>query len=158
MTTTTKGHPLASDDVERGVNAPTTPAPAVEGPDDSGATSPEHEGEPKTYDEAYVSKLREEAAANRVRAKRAEEAETRLRTLAVEAAVRGVLQDPTDLAWSEEYADDDGWPDDVRIREAAEELAQRKPHLGRPGGDVGQGRHSDDQERVSLVGLLKAGA
>ncbi len=114
--------------------------------------------EPETFTAEYVKELRDEAAAHRVRAKRAEAAEDRLRVLAIEAAARGVLADPTDLPWSPEYEDNDGWPDAAKLTAAAQELATRKPHLTRPRGDVGQGRHSEDRDTVSLVGLLKQGA
>jgi len=121
-------------------------------------TGDEEGAEPKTYDEAYVKNLRDEAAAARVKAKRTDEAETRLRELSIAQAVQGILTDPTDLGWSEEYADANGWPDADKIRAAAEELVDRKPHLGRPSGDVGQGRHTEEPDAVSLSGLLRAGA
>ncbi len=114
--------------------------------------------DPRTYDEAYVKQLRDEAAAARVKAKRTDEAETRLRDLAVAQAVQGILTDPTDLGWNEAYADENGWPDADKIRAAAEELVGRKPHLGRPSGDVGQGRHTEEPDAVSLSALLRAGA
>jgi hypothetical protein len=113
--------------------------------------------ESETFDREYVQRLRDEAATQRIRAKRADEAEARLRVLTIEAATRGVLTDPTDLPWSEQHADDDGWPDADKIRAAAEELVGRKPHLARPSGDVGQGRHTEE-ETVSLAGLLRVGA
>lgn len=119
---------------------------------------PDGQDAPKVYDEDYVKTLRDEAAANRVKAKRTEEAERRLRDLAVADAVRGILTEPTDLGWAEEYADEHGWPDPAKIRAAAEELVDRKPHLGRPAGEVGQGRHSDQDDVVSLASLLGAHA
>jgi hypothetical protein len=152
-----KGHAVGVENEQQGASQVEAPAPPVEdgGPSvEDGGT----EEEPKTYDEAYVRQLRDEAAANRVKAKRTEEAETRLRDLAVAQAVQGILTDPTDLGWSDEYADEHGWPDADKIRAAAEELVDRKPHLGRPSGDVGQGRHSEQDDGVSLTGLLRAGA
>lgn len=145
---------MGTEDEDRGVETPdgSTP-PAGEG-GEPGTPS----GDPETFDREYVTKLRDEAAANRVKAKRAEDAETRLREVAIAQAVQGILTDPTDLGWAEEYADDDGWPDPEKIRAAAEGLVDRKPHLGRPTGDVGQGRHSDRDDSVSLTGLLRAGA
>lgn len=124
----------------------------------SGTAEGGQQEEPKTYDEAYVKNLRDEAAANRVKAKRTDDAESRLRTLATAEATRGILTDPTDLAWSDDYADEDGWPDHDKIRAAAEELVGKKPHLARPSGDIGQGRHGEPDESVSLSGLLRAGA
>lgn len=147
---------MATEDDDSGVE-PREDSPSAEHPS-GGSGDGEPDREPRTYDEEYVKGLRDEAAAHRVKAKRAEAAEDRLRTLATEAAARGILADPTDLPWSPEYEDEEGWPDAAKIAAAAEELATRKPHLARPRGDVGQGRHSDDHDAVSLVGLLKAGA
>ena len=115
----------------------------------------------KSYDEEYVKNLRDEAAAARVKAKRAEEAESRLRNYAIASAVQGILTQPDDLIWNDAYCDADGWPDPAKILAAAEELVERKPYLGRPAGDVGQGRHSSkqDESATSILGrLLKAGA
>lgn len=153
-----KGHAVGEQNTEQGVTKVEPPAAPVGDGGDSGEPSGGDQGEPKTYDEAYVKTLRDEAAANRVKAKRAEDAETRLRELAITQAVQGILTDPTDLGWSDEYADENGWPDADKIRTAAEGLVERKPHLARPSGDVGQGRHSEPDDAVSLVGMLKAGA
>ena len=152
-----KGSAVADEAPPTGETTPETSPTAGDAPEQSGDDRGGDQ-EPETFDRAYVQKLRDEAAANRVKAKRADEAETRLRTLSVEAATRGVLQDPTDLAWSDDLNDEDGWPDHDKIRAAAEALAEKKPHLGRPAGDVGQGRHSEDEDTVSLSGLLRAGA
>ncbi|KRF19403.1 hypothetical protein ASG90_20535 [Nocardioides sp. Soil797] len=120
---------------------------------DSG-TPPGGEQDPETFPREYVEELRAEAAEHRTKAKRAEDAETRLRELAIAQAVQGILTDPTDLGWSEEYGDAEGWPDPEKIKAAAEGLIDRKPHLARPTGDIGQGRHSEPGDTVSLVGLL----
>lgn len=115
-------------------------------------------GESKSYNEEYVKRLRDEAARYRVKAKRADDAEGRLRAAAIGQATDGILADPTDMTWSDEFADDDGWPDLDRIKDAAINLVVSKPHLGRPRGFVGQGHHSDEPDPVSLSGILKAGA
>jgi len=153
-----KGHAVGEQTNEQG--ASTGEHPPMPGGDGGGSGTPQggDQGEPKTYDEAYVKTLRDEAAASRVKAKRAEDAETRLRDLAIAQAVQGILTDPTDLGWSDEYADENGWPDADKIKAAAEELVNRKPHLARPTGDVGQGRHSEEDDTVSLTTLLRAGA
>lgn len=151
-----KGHAVGVENEQQGASQVEIPAPPVE--DGGPAGEPSGEEAPKTYDEAYVKTLRDEAAANRVKAKRTEEAETRLRELAIAQAVSGILTDSTDLGWSDDYADENGWPDADKIRTAAEELVDRKPHLGRPTGDVGQGRHTEQDDSVSLTGLLRAGA
>jgi hypothetical protein len=113
--------------------------------------------EQDTFPRDYVEKLRKESADYRTRAQRAEEAEKRLHDLAVAQAVSGILVSADELHWREEFADPDGWPDHDKIRAAAEDLVQQRPYLGRPSGDVGQGRHDDEQE-VSLLGLLRQGA
>lgn len=147
---------MATENGKQGEDTGQTSTPPVGDGGDFGEPSGGEQG--KTYDEAYVKQLRDEAAANRVKAKRAEDAEKRLRDLAVTQAVQGILTDPTDLGWADEYADEDGWPDADKIKAAAESLVDRKPHLGRPSGDVGQGRHSEQDDTVSLTGLLRAGA
>jgi hypothetical protein len=149
---------VATEHDEQGVSTPDESPPPVDDGGGSGDAVPDDQGEQETFPRAYVVRLREEAAEHRTRAKRAEEAETRLRAAAVGQAAAGVLTDPTDLAWSEDLADEAGWPDPVRIRAAAEALVERKPYLGRPTGDVGQGRHSDQDDAVSLVSMLRAGA
>jgi hypothetical protein len=150
-----KGHAVAEQASPEGASAEEGATSSVEDGDGLGAPSGD---DPKTYDEAYVKQLRDEAAANRVKAKRTDDAEGRLRTLAITDGTRGILTDPTDLQWSDDLTDDDGWPDPTKISAAAEELVSRKPHLGRPSGDIGQGRHSEQDDAVSLTGLLKAGA
>lgn len=152
-----KGHAVGDQNEQQGATTRETSPPSV-GDGGKPGDTPGGEQEPKTYDEAYVKNLRDEAAANRVKAKRAEDAETRLRDLAIAQAVQGILTDPTDLGWADEYADENGWPDADKIKAAAEELIGRKPHLGRPSGDIGQGRHTDRADTMSLTGLLRAGA
>lgn len=149
---------MGTENTEQGASTVETSTPPVGDGGDSGEPSGGDQGEPKSYDEAYVKTLRDEAAANRVKAKRAESAESRLRELAIAQAVSGILTSPDDLGWSDEYADEEGWPDADKIKAAAEELVSRKPYLGRPSGDIGQGRHSEPDDGVSLVGLLQAGA
>lgn len=151
-----KGHAVDHDRTDEGVPKTDDPGASVGEPGASGGHPEDEPG--KTYDAAYVAKLREEAAVHRVRAKRAEDAEAKLRELAIAAAARDVLTDASDLPWSDTMADEDGWPDAAKITAAARELTERKPHLGRPVGDVGQGRHSDPDDQVNLAGLLRAGA
>ena len=149
---------MATENEQQGVTPPEDPPPPVDDGGDSGNDQGDDQGEPKTYDETYVKTLRDEAAANRVKAKRAEDAETRLHELAIADAVRGILTSPDDMGWDPSFADDEGWPSADKIRAAAEELVNRKPHLGRPSGDVGQGRHSEQDDTVSLSAMLRAGA
>lgn len=119
---------------------------------------PSAEDESATFDRAYVQKLRDEAAAARVRAKRADDATERLRALAVQFAVRDVLKDADDLPWSDDFADEEGWPDQRKIVAAAEALVAARPYLGRVRGEVGMGQHSEESDDISLVGILAAGA
>lgn len=154
MTTTTE-KPLVGDAKgDPGASTEPTETPPVEPVVNAGDVS----GEPKTYDETYVQNLRDEAASHRVKAKRSADAETRLHELAIAQAVAGILTSSDDLVWSDEYTDEAGWPDEAKIIQAAEDLVARKPYLGRPRGDVGQGQQSDTLPSVSLSGLLRAGA
>ncbi|GAB2934162.1 hypothetical protein GCM10027047_33230 [Rhodococcus aerolatus] len=133
--------------------ADTTTPETSESPaeDNSGGSN-----EPETFSADYVKELRDEAAANRVAAKRAATLETALRDAVISNVAKSILADPTDLAWSDDLADDDGMPDPDAIRQAATALAARKPHLGRVSGDAGQGFRGDDSGSVSLLELLKA--
>lgn len=117
--------------------------------------TPPGEAEPETFPRAYVEELREEAAGHRVKAQRADELSRRL-TVAY-AAATGRLADPSDLAYSDELLDDDGMPDQEKIAAAIDALVSRKPHLGRPSGDIGQGFRGEEAP-VSLAALLRAGA
>lgn len=154
-----KGHAVATEPSTEGVSTEEPETPPVDDGGDAGAPPDGDQGtEQETFPREYVEKLREEAAAHRTKAKRAEDAETLLRTLAIADATRGLLTDPTDLQWSDDLAGDDGWPAPEKITAAAEALVSTKPHLGRPSGDIGQGRHSETDDGVSLAALLKAGA
>jgi len=122
------------------------------------AGAPSGDQEPETFTREYVQQLRTENAAARVRATHGDEAITRLRALAIEQAVSGILMAPDDLAWRDDLADEAGFPDHDKIIAAAEELIAKKPHLARVRGDVGQGQRGDALPPVSLSGLLRAGA
>lgn len=115
--------------------------------------SPE-QAEP-TYDGAYVAKLRQEAAESRVKAKRAD-ALARQATRAI-TAHDGRLIDPDDLAFTEEFFDDDGLVDSDRVTAAIDTLIKRKPHLAarRPNAPIAQGAQPEP-EQVSLLGLLQS--
>ena len=147
--------PVEPDDTEPGEETPEDSAQPVDEGGDDGATSGEDQ---ETFTREYVHELRDEAAAARVKAKRADAAEDRLRAAIITAATTGILTDPTDLPWTSDLAEDhDGWPDAEKIKAAARELVEAKPHLGRPTGDVGQGQRGDDHDAVSLSDLLRAG-
>ena len=76
------------------------------------------------------------------------------------SATAGVLADPSDLlahVAASDLIDEDGNPDPEGIREAADSLLERKPHLAprTPTGDVGQGPRGKPAEVFDLVGLLQ---
>lgn len=118
--------------------------------------------EQDTFPRAYVESLRAEAAEHRTGRTAAEErseaALSRLRLAAIHSATRDVLADPTDLQWSDDMTDEEGWPDAEKISAAASALVEAKPHLGRVRGDVGQGYRSTESTSVDLAGMLRAGA
>ena len=51
----------------------------------------------------------------------------------------------------------DGYPDETKVRAAAEDVARSKPHLAkrRAAGDVDQGARPEAAEPVNLAGLLR---
>jgi hypothetical protein len=116
------------------------------------------EEEQDTFDRDYVEKLRNEAAEHRTSRKDAEERLGRVqaayRDVAVSNAVAGVLVDASDLAWSDDFLDDDGLVDAEKVQQAATALLENKPHLGRVRGDVGQGFKARTEE-VSLAAMLR---
>jgi len=134
-----------------GVQKVNTPRP--KGHDDPSAT----EDQPETFDRGYVERLREESAAYRVRARRADELAHRLVTAL--AAGTGKLADARDLPYGEHLLDDDGVPAFDLVADAIDELIRERPHLAsrRPTGSVEQGVRADEAG-VSLLGLLRAGA
>lgn len=112
------------------------------------ATEPE-------FDAGYVSKLRQEAADNRVKAKRADD----LARQVVRAMARadGRLIDADDLAFDGAFIDDDGMVDSDRVVAAIDALVERKPHLAarRPNTPIAQGARPEP-ENVTLLGILNS--
>lgn len=108
--------------------------------------------EPETFPRDYVHKLRDEAAAARVKAKKADGYAARLHSALV--AQTGRLADPTDLPFDEAHLDDE-----AELGKAIDDLLARKPHLAsrRPQGNIGQGP-TPGGGTVSLADLLRAGA
>ena len=150
----TENEPVEPNDDVGGEGSVNGRAPTGDEPGDDG-----HDGgdDQESFGREYVHELREKAAAARVKAKRGDAAEDRLRAAIITATTSSLLADPTDLPWTADLADDDGWPDPDKIETAARELVEAKPHLGRVGGDVGQGQRGDDHDAVSLTDLLKSG-
>ncbi len=129
----------------------TTDAPAEETP-----TAPDADtdtGEPETFDREYVSKLRQENAKHRTRAKQADDYAQRLHSELVKAT--GRLADPADLAYDEEHLTD---PD--KLNAAIDALVEAKPHFKarKPiGGDIGQGdRGPVAAPQPTLIGAIRS--
>lgn len=108
-----------------------------------------------TFDPDYIAQLRQEAAEGRVKAKRAD-ALARQAMKAI-AASDGRLIDPDDLAFDQQFLDDDGLVDADRVRAAIESLLERKPHLAarRPSASITQGAQPMSGQ-VSLLDFLRA--
>lgn len=102
----------------------------------------------------YVGKLRQEAAEGRVKAKRADA----LAAQVVSAIVQGDgrLIDAADLAFSNDFLNDDGVIDESKVKAAIDALLERKPYLAarRPSSPLPQGVMAES-ERVSLAALLR---
>ena len=108
----------------------------------------------KVFSAEYVTKLRQEAADARVKAKRADTLAAQL--VKAWATVDGRLFDADDLAFSDDMLDDDGVIDQAKITAAIDELLTRKPHLARrkPTKPVPQGA-VQEPEPVSLHAILR---
>lgn len=143
-------------------NPPPPPPPVPEGSQDGtsgAAVAPEGVQAAEGSSDSEVEELRQKLAA------RDDEAETLKRNLLEALAVeysREILADPTDLLVhvdADDLLDDDGRPDGVKIKAAADDLVARKPHLSarRTAGDVGQGARPE-AERFSLADALRARA
>jgi hypothetical protein len=109
-----------------------------------------------TFPREYVEQLRAEAAEHRVKAQRAEDLSARLLAATKQNVVGDILRSTSDLP-DGDYLDQDGLPDEAKIRAAAVELIQTKPWLARPRGEVGQGPRPQP-ESVSLGALLREAA
>ncbi|WP_299051584.1 hypothetical protein [uncultured Nocardioides sp.] len=150
-----------TDEPQNGPENDNEPTGGPEGQDEP--TEPgEGEQEPQgdTFPRSYVEKIRKESQNYRDRAKRGETALSRLTVSTVREATSGILVDPTDLTYDEEsMSDEDGFPDPEKIKEAAEALIERKPHLAprRPRGDIGQGNQGGGDD-FSLASLLRQSA
>jgi hypothetical protein len=109
--------------------------------------------EPETFDRDYVSKLRQESAKHRTRAKQADEYAQRLHAQLVKAD--GRLADPTDLSFDEEHL-----TDPEKLAAAIDSLLEAKPHFRsrKPaaGTDIGQGQRGPAAAPApSLIGAIR---
>ena len=71
-----------------------------------------------------------------------------------EQATAGILHSPDDLPAEGDYLDDSGMPSLDKIRAAAEALAQAKPYLSVPHGDIAQGAR-ESEAQVSFGDLIR---
>ena len=118
----------------------------------SSTTYPENDAE-QTFTAEYVRKLREEAAAQRVKAKRADDCAREVFRLRV--AATGRLADPTDLPYDEALLEDE-----EALTAAIDDLLTARPHYAarRASGDVGQGAVGGVDHNVDLAGILRSRA
>lgn len=125
------------------------PATVTETPEalSNAESSQESDG---TFDPAYIAQLRQEAAEGRVKAKRAD-ALARQAVKAI-AASDGRLIDADDLAFDQQFLDDEGLVDTDRVRAAIAALVERKPHLAarRPSSSITQGAQPEASQATLL--------
>ncbi len=116
----------------------------------------EPEAEPETYPAEHVKELRAEAAAQRVKAKRTDEANTRLATLY--AASDGRLISASELAYSDALLGDDGLVDAGKVTAAVTELLASKPYLAsiRPTTPIAQGARITEPAPMGLFDLIRS--
>lgn len=124
--------------------------------DDGGSSESDETDEPDDPDAAPVARARRQAARYRreLREVESERDELAAALWTERVAALGVLADPTDLPH-----DPDALHDPDRLRELADELVARKPHLRsrRIRERAGQGE-GDSSGAVSLSGLLRRNA
>ncbi len=128
-----------------------------------GSRQPEGSGGEEQFSREYVEGLRKEAAEHRVKAKRADDLQQRLMDAAVREGTAGILEDEDDLRANRgltELVDADGFPDVEKVRAAAKELAEQKPHLARrrPSGDIGQGPRPEPSPVFDFAAKLREAA
>lgn len=153
-----------TDAPKSGGDAPASPPPAPSDPPESHAGN--DGGAPKTYDEAYVKQLRDEAADRRTKAKEADERARTLATKLLESTVAGTCKDLADAddllvhCAPEDLLDEEGLPDYGKILLAEADLIKRKPHLKSraPLGDIDQGVRGVPVDNFSFNDWLKNAA
>lgn len=111
--------------------------------------------EPETFSAEYVRELRAESAERRVKAKRVDEANTRLAR--AYATQDGRLVDTAELSYGDHLLDDDGLVDVAKVTAAIDELLKVKPYLAnqRPQQTIAQGVREDVPEQPGLFALLR---
>ena len=110
---------------------------------------------PETFGADYVRQLREESAAHRVKAKRIDDANTRL--VAAYAAADGRLVDVDALAYSDDLTGDDGLVEREKVADAIAKLVEAKPYLAsrRPTTPLPQGVREDVPTVPGLFDLIR---
>ena len=106
--------------------------------------------EPETFSREYVTSLREESAANRVKAKRADDLAAALFAERVRAL--GKVADPRDVPYDPDVLDDP-----AALAAHVDALLAERPHLAKrkSPGSIGQGVTSDAPTEMGLHGLLR---
>ena len=118
-------------------------------------TEPTPEIEPESFSAEYVKTLREEAASQRVKAKRTDEANARL--LQALAQADGRLIEANELAFTDDLIDEVGIVDSVKVTAAIDRLIQSKPYLAsrRPTMPIAQGVQTQLPETPGLFTLIR---
>jgi hypothetical protein len=118
-------------------------------------TEPTPEVEPASFSAEYVRTLREEAASQRVKAKRTDEANARL--LQALAQADGRLIEANELAFTDDLIDEVGIVDSVKVTAAIDALIQAKPYLAsrRPTMPITQGVQTQLPETPGLFTLIR---
>lgn len=121
------------------------------GPPEEVETVSEDSAASETFDTAYVTKLREESAAYREKAKRSEDLEKQLHTALVR--LDGRLADPEDLEFNAEHLENRD-----KLADAIADLISRKPGLKKQqlSGDVGAGKRGTEKKPTTdLLSIIK---
>ncbi len=134
----------------------TEPDATTDGPEATTDATTDAIAEPETYPAEHVKELRAEAAAQRVKAKRTDEANTRLATLY--AASDGRLVSASELAYDDALLGDDGLVDAEKVTAAVTELLAVKPYLAsiRPTIQIAQGARITEPAPVGLFDLIRS--
>lgn len=127
-----------------------TDAPAEDAPTDAVDIET---AEPETFDREYVTKLRQENAKHRTRAKQADDYAQQLHAELVRRD--GRLADPADLQFSEDHL-----TDPEALAASIDALLEAKPHFKsrKPiGGDIGQGNRGPiAAPQPTLLGAIRS--
>ena len=110
---------------------------------------------PDTFTADYVRELREESAAHRIKAKRIDDANTRL--VAAYAAADGRLVDVDALVGSQDLVGDDGLVDRDRVAAAIGDLITAKPYLAsrKPTTPLPQGVRDDVPQTLGIFDYIR---